>query len=100
WASKHASIFAPNKFQLTHHTRRRRINLTQPVTIDQKTIAPGKASKYLGLTIDGELNWKLHIEEVKVKATKSIGALTSLAGSTWGMSLKDIRRIYQGVVVP
>jgi len=28
WASKHASIFALDKFQLTHHTRRRHIDLT------------------------------------------------------------------------
>jgi retron-type reverse transcriptase len=28
WATKHASIFAPDKFQLTHYTRRRRIDLT------------------------------------------------------------------------
>ena len=50
--------------------------------------------------MDGELNWKRHIQEVKTKATKSIGALASLAGSTWGMGLKDLRRVYQAVVVP
>jgi hypothetical protein len=36
----------------------------------------------------------------KTKATKSIGALTSLAGSTWGASLIDLGKIYQAVVVP
>jgi hypothetical protein len=46
------------------------------------------------------LNWKRHIQEIKVKVTKSIVALTTLAGSTWGMSLKDMRRIFQAVVVP
>jgi ribonuclease HI len=61
---------------------------------------PKKASRYLGITMDGELNWKLHIQEVKTRATKSMGALASLAGSTWGMSLKDMRRVYQAVVVP
>ena len=25
WARKHASVFAPSKFQLTHHTRRRQV---------------------------------------------------------------------------
>ena len=50
--------------------------------------------------MDRKLNWQRHIQEIKIKATKSIGALTSLAGSTWGMGLKDMRRIYQAVVVP
>jgi hypothetical protein len=99
-ASKHASIFAPKKFQLTHHTRRRHMDTTQLVIIDEGTITPRKTSKYLGMTMDEELKWKPHIQEVKTKATKSIGALASLAGSTWGMGLKDMRRIYQATVVP
>jgi hypothetical protein len=32
WASTHASVFAPNKFQLTHFTRsRKRINTETPI---------------------------------------------------------------------
>lgn len=67
---------------------------------DERTITPRRTSKYLGMTMDEELRWKPHIQEVKTKATKSIGALASLAGPTWGMSLKDMRRIYQATVVP
>jgi hypothetical protein len=93
WASKHASIFAPEKFQLTHHTRRRHMDTTKSVLIDGGSITP-RTSRYLDLTMDEELKWNIHIQEIKTKATKSIGALASLAGSTWGMSLKDMRRIY------
>ncbi|PVH69368.1 hypothetical protein DL98DRAFT_439194, partial [Cadophora sp. DSE1049] len=35
-----------------------------------------------------------------MKTSKSIGALTSLAGSTWGASVTELRRIYQAVVIP
>ena len=45
WASKHASIFAPEKFQLTHYTRRRNMDTTQPVIIGEETITPRKTSK-------------------------------------------------------
>jgi hypothetical protein len=32
WAGTHASVFAPNKFQLTHFTRsRKRINTATPI---------------------------------------------------------------------
>ncbi|KFY26842.1 hypothetical protein V493_03843 [Pseudogymnoascus sp. VKM F-4281 (FW-2241)] len=34
------------------------------------------------------------------KASKSIGDLTRLAGSTWGTSVAELRRIYQAVVIP
>ncbi|PQE08856.1 reverse transcriptase protein [Rutstroemia sp. NJR-2017a BBW] len=37
---------------------------------------------------------------VTTKISKSIGALTSLAGSTWGASVTELRRIYQAVVIP
>lgn len=100
WASKHASIFALEKFQLTHHTRRRHMDTTKSVLIGGGSIAPRITSRYLGLTMDEELKWNIHIQEIKTKATKSIGALASLAGSTWGMSLKDMRRIYQATIVP
>jgi hypothetical protein len=100
WASKHASIFAPEKFQHTHHTRRRHMDTTKSVLIDGGSITPRRTSRYLGLTMDEELKWNIHIQEIKTKATKSIGALATLAGSTWGMSLKDMRRIYQATIIP
>ena len=61
---------------------------------------PGAKCRYLGLTIDTQLKWKPHINQIQGKANKSIQALSSLAGSTWGMRLKDIRQIYQAVVIP
>ncbi len=101
WAARHASVFAPGKFQLTHHTRcRRRINISQPIRTADIEIAPKNTCKYLGIIMDTELNWKQHVQEIKTRAIKATGALASLAGSTWGASLKDMRRIYQAVIVP
>jgi len=33
-------------------------------------------------------------------ATKRIGAMAAIAGSTWGFSLTDMRKVYLGAVVP
>jgi hypothetical protein len=42
WASTHASVFAPNKFQLTHFTRsRKRINTETPIQTEWGKIRPG-----------------------------------------------------------
>ncbi|PQE23329.1 reverse transcriptase protein [Rutstroemia sp. NJR-2017a BBW] len=79
--------------------------LKDPITNTEYAEAQDKArllktTKYLGVTLDTALNWKHHIQNVTTKISKSIGALTSLAGSTWGASVTELRRIYQAVVIP
>ena len=50
--------------------------------------------------MDSALRWKPHIDEIRRKVTKTISALCSLGGSTWGLTFQDMRKIYRGVVVP
>lgn len=101
WATSHASIFAPTKFQLTHHTRRRTgIDLSRSITVEGQLIAPSNSSKYLGLNLDTRLQWKEHIKGIEAKVTKSISGLASLTGSTWGAKLLELRHIYRAVVIP
>jgi len=101
WASTHASVFAPNKFQLTHFTRsRKRINTEASIHTEWGEIRPEATCKYLGLTMDAKLHWKQHTEEIRRKATKTVNALSCLGGSNWGASLRDLRRIYEGTVLP
>jgi len=101
WASTHASVFAPNKLQLTHFTRsRKRINTQTPIQTEWGEIRPEVTCKYLGLTMDAKLQWKQHTEEVRRKAMKTINALSCLGGPNWGASLMDMRRIYAGTVLP
>jgi hypothetical protein len=100
WASTHASVFAPNKFQLTHFTRsRKRVNTETPIQTEWGEIRPEATCKYLGLTMDTKLHWKQHTEAIRRKATKTINALSCLGGSNWGVSLMDMRRIYASTVL-
>jgi hypothetical protein len=95
WAKRHASVFALSKFQLTHHTRRRLIaGVDRQIQVEQTVIHPSASSKYLGVTLDLALNWKQHIQNLTVKISKSIRALASLAGSTWGAGVAELRKIY------
>ena len=101
WATTHASKFAPDKFQLTHFTRSRtRFDIEQEVETEWRNIMPKKTCKYLGVVMDRKLNWKSHIEKIRQKASKSVNALASLGSSTWGIRMSDMRKIYNGVVVP
>jgi exonuclease III len=101
WATAHASKFAPDKFQLAHFTRSRtRFDIEQEVETEWGNIMPKTTCKYLGVVMDHKLDWKPHVEKIKQKVSKSVNALASLGSSTWGISMSDMRKIYNGVVVP
>jgi ribonuclease HI len=83
-------------FQLTHFTRSfTRIDTSRPVQIEWGEVKPKATCKYLGLTMGTKLRWKEHVEEIRQRATKTVNALSCLGGSTWGVGLLDMRRIYE-----
>ncbi|TXB97085.1 hypothetical protein FocTR4_00012225 [Fusarium oxysporum f. sp. cubense] len=50
--------------------------------------------------MDSTLTWKQHIDEIQRKVTNTVNALSSLGGSTWGVTMREMRNIYKGVAVP
>ncbi|TVY62404.1 hypothetical protein Focb16_v004328 [Fusarium oxysporum f. sp. cubense] len=50
--------------------------------------------------MDSTLTWKQHIDEIQRKVTKTVNALSSLGGSTWGVTMREMRKIYKGVAAP
>lgn len=50
--------------------------------------------------MDPDLAWTHHVRSVKEKGMKSVQAIQSLAGSTWGFSGEQMLSIYNTVVVP
>ncbi|KAI3534405.1 reverse transcriptase [Colletotrichum abscissum] len=101
WASTHASVFAPEKFQLTHFTRARtRIDTDKTLHSQWGEIKPKTTCKYLGLIMDSALKWKQHIDETERKVMNTITALSSLGSSTWGVMTREMRTIYRGVAIP
>ena len=101
WASSHASVFAPDKFQLTHFTRAAsRIDTCKSLQTSWVKIQPSPTCKYLGLIMDTQLRWRPHIDEIERKVSKTVTALSCLGNSTWGVRTKEMRTIYRGVAVP
>lgn len=104
WSQKHASQFAPAKYELVHLTRQpKKFNLNATVTIpgdNPQVVKPAPSIKYLGVRLDTALRWGPQIAAATSKATKSIQALGVLAASTWGLRALELRQLYQAVVVP
>ena len=104
WADTHASKFAPAIFQLLHFIKGpSETDLNPPeraISLAGKTIKPQHTATYLGATFDDKLKWQAHLRKLEAKTSKRLGALGSLAGSTWGTSLASLRRIYQATILP
>lgn len=100
WADKHGSSFAVSKYQLIHFTRRTSSNINHPLLLSSgQQVTPMPSVVYLGIIFDVKLKWNAQLALIKAKVQKSIGALASLGGSTWGASLQVIRKIYIAVVI-
>ena len=110
WAAKRASKFAPGKYELIHFVNEGRgaRTIDEPdrdlgLTLangEVQTVIASKTSRYLGVILDPALNGRAHINHICDKVNKAIGALTSLAGSTWGASLTDLRTLYMTTILP
>ncbi|KAI9045671.1 uncharacterized protein KD926_008089 [Aspergillus affinis] len=63
-------------------------------------IKPVEYAKYLGIWLDKTLSFDTHRAKALAKANRTLEALRSTSGSTWGTSLLSMRRNYLAVVVP
>lgn len=102
WAEKHASVFDPKKYALVHFVHTKEIDPQYtPLRLPEHTVPATKtAERYLGYWLDPDLDFDIHREKAVAKASISLRALRSLAGSTWGASLPAMRKIYQAVIIP
>lgn len=101
WTETHGTKFNPGKYQLCHFTRQKNVDVKALLALNANTTVKAKTEvKYLGVTMDTKLNWKAQINNNKTKALKSIGALTSLAGTTWGARLIRMRQMMHAVFIP
>lgn len=55
WADRHWSKFAPDKYQLSHLTRKRTADLEQPLVLPERTVFPAHTITYLGVVLDTKL---------------------------------------------
>lgn len=75
---------------------RRRIMPT--IKIYGQELTSTECVKYLGLWLDRSLLWRKHVNEVIDKCSKFMNILKMLAGRSWGMHTKHIRRLYIALI--
>jgi len=98
WARKSGASFALDKYQLIHLSQKKASDLTACISIPGFSREPQKSLKVLGVWLDQQLNWKLHIQKAAEKGDKQLRALARIAGSTWGLDFEKTRLLYNTTV--
>ena len=88
------------QFYSCHFCKDKKQDLTAKLHTQGITVEPAEAIKVLGIHLDSRLTFLPHARKLEETATKRLGAMAAIAGSTWGFSLTDMRKVYLGAVVP
>ena len=81
WCDQNSIIIHPEKTKCMIIATRQREQRTRPklkLKLENKNIEQVKNHKMLGVTIDSELNWNQHIENLIKRISKNIFLLTKL----------------------
>jgi ribonuclease HI len=101
WERRHASKFNPSKYCLLHIARGQKRVPTYPLILpEREPLHPSSCCRFLGIILDSKLNWNQYIQHIQARATRSLTALASLSGSTWGIGFIGMRQIYSAVILP
>jgi hypothetical protein len=95
WAKSHGSKFNTGKYELIHFTRTpKRFNMEAKVKIAGQEIEPAADIRILGVRLDTALKWGAQLKAIEKQSTRTLNALKSITGSTWGMSVGPARQVY------
>jgi hypothetical protein len=76
------------------------MKLNRPLTIRGTQIQPTNSLRYLSVFLDPDLSGKAHLQYLQAKAATLTAALSSIAGSVWGVPTLHLRRMYIAVLTP
>ncbi len=99
WARTHGAMFAPEKYELTHFTRKpNRFDMTASLRIEDSVIKPKSDVRVLEVQLDTKLRWGSHLRQIEAGHVTKMLALSRLGASTWGATFAKARQVYSAVV--
>jgi len=90
----------PSKTTAMIFTRKYKPEPIEPLKLWGKEITYASSVKYLGVTLDTKLSWKLHLEEKRKKFYASMWTCRRAMGKTWGTKPRVALWLYKMVLLP
>jgi hypothetical protein len=102
WAKEMGVEFSVDKTVVMLFTNKRSSSYKIPsgLKIYGQEIPFSKTAKYLGVTLDDKLSWRPHIENKIKKAKRTLMAIRSVIGKSWGPSPECAKWSWTGVIRP
>lgn len=92
WARLHNCSFGIEKFQLLD-TGRRHGDIRVPLVLGQQSIPSRPSAKFLGVTVDNQLQWKEQGAAALRKGQAWVGQICRLSQTTKGVSRAHMRQL-------
>ena len=101
WGTTCGLRFNPSKTVLLHYRNNKKRRQTHPeIQMNGQIISPSRHTRYLGVEIDDELNWKHHITTKIEKCRNLMSIISANVRHTFGPKPKLVRWAYTGVIRP
>jgi hypothetical protein len=102
WARRFGAKFAPDKYQIIHFTRKKKVteDLKSTITIQEHAAELVSSLRVLGVWLDPTLSWADHISKAVTKGISAFESMARITTSVWGPSVRKSRLIYTAVVRP
>ena len=102
WSKQQKLQLCPTKTVAIIFHRKTKKTFSEPkkLKLFGHTIEYSQSTRYLGVTLDHKLNWKIHIEQKIQKAKRHLMMLKQSLGVRWGPKGKVLKWMYKGIVLP
>jgi ribonuclease HI len=98
WADQHGFKFSPTKTVCVHFCNRRGLHPDPVLYMGSNDIPVVDKTKFLGVIFDNKLNFKAHIDYLRVKCQKSMTLLKTVAKMNWGADREVLLRLYRSLI--
>ena len=98
WCDENGFKFSPTKTVCVHFSQRRGLHPNLSLTLSGIPIPVVDQAKFLGVIFDKKLNFKAHIERVKVKCLKALNLLKVVSKMDWGGDRRVLLKLYRSLI--
>jgi hypothetical protein len=102
WSTLHNSPLEYSKLALidfAHHTCSKS-KRSEPLQLQHVEVKPSEHTRYLGVILDQNLNWKAQLAHITEKGAKWVSQIWRMARQDWGVTPKYARRLFISVTLP